>query len=90
MYDTILNHPVDRLFNEDVSISINTDARTISNTTLLNEYEWLNSTFKWNLPHFLKCNREAIKHAFTTSQIKKIFYKKLRKLTLYKFKVRIF
>lgn len=62
--DTIKDHPVNKIYNTGVSMSVNTDCRTISDTTLNKEYGLLSRTFNWEKAHFLKCNLEAIRHAF--------------------------
>jgi len=62
--DNIENHPADRIYRSGVSMSINTDARTISDVTLTSEYDLLARLFQWQQGHFLHCNLEAIKHAF--------------------------
>lgn len=64
------NHPINELYNKGVSLSINTDARSILDITLEKEYNNLNKLFNWNKNQFLKCNLEAIDHAFTTESIK--------------------
>lgn len=64
IYDTIREHAVDQLYRSGLSISINTDARTISDVTLRKEYQNLIDTFQWEKAHFLKCNLEALEHAF--------------------------
>lgn len=69
--DKIENHPVDKIYNHGVSMSINTDAKAISNVTLSSEYQLLNQQFKWDLAHFKKCNLEAIKHSFSSEATKK-------------------
>lgn len=71
VFDKIEDHTVDKIYNSDVSMSINTDGRTISNTTLLKEYYLMEEIFNWKKQHFKKCNLEAIKHSFTTEKIKK-------------------
>ena len=48
VFDKIENHSVNELFNSDVSISINTDGRTISNVTLTKEYHLMQDVFNWN------------------------------------------
>lgn len=68
--DKIENHPIDKIYNYGVSMSVNTDARTISNVSLTTEYKLLNKVFKWNLGYFKKCNIEAIKHSFATNEVK--------------------
>jgi adenosine deaminase len=64
VFDTIENHPANKIYNAGVSMSVNTDSRTITPTTLSAEYELLEKVFNWNKGHFLKCNLEAIRHAF--------------------------
>lgn len=75
--DKIENHPVDKIYKSGVSMSINTDARTISDVYLRNEYETLEKYFNWKKEHFLKCNLEAIKHAFISSEKKAILVQKI-------------
>ena len=66
MYPTIDQHPVDSLYRAGVSLSINTDGRTISNTTLDKEYTQIIDRFHWKKADFLACNLEAVDHAFTS------------------------
>ena len=68
--DTIRDHPADKIYKRGVSMSINTDARTISPVTLSSEYALLEKTFAWHKEHFLKCNLEAIDHAFCEDSLK--------------------
>lgn len=75
--NTIQDHPVDKLYQKGVSISINTDARTISNVTLTREYETLEKVFNWEIAHFLTCNLEAVEHAFISDEQKKRLKDKL-------------
>jgi adenosine deaminase len=57
-------HPVDRLLRAGVSLGINTDARTIANVTLDQEYDRLRQHFGWGAEDLLACNREALRAAF--------------------------
>ena len=57
-------HPVDRLLRAGVSLGINTDARTIANVTLYQEYDRLRQHFGWGAEDLLACNREALRAAF--------------------------
>ena len=43
----LLDHPVDQLFRAGVPLSVKTDARTISNVNLYDEYATLHRTFGW-------------------------------------------
>ncbi len=75
--DTIQHHPADKIYQKGISMSINTDARTISNVTLTNEYQTLEKIFKWKKDHFLKCNLEAIEHAFIPNEKKTILKERI-------------
>ncbi|QHT71340.1 adenosine deaminase [Rhodocytophaga rosea] len=70
VYPSITSHTVDTLYKTGISLSINTDARTISDTTLAQEYELLHKIFSWQESHFLQCNLYAIEAAFTTEAVK--------------------
>jgi adenosine deaminase len=69
-YDTYADHPIDRLYREGISIGVNTDARTISNITLSQEYEKLHQTFGWEAEDFFHCNRNALKAAFVSNDVR--------------------
>lgn len=77
VFDKIENHSVNKLYDKGVSLSINTDARTISNVTLKDEYKLLEKIFNWDLDHFNKCNLEAINHSFASEETKATLRKKL-------------
>lgn len=68
--DTIKDHPADRLYHHGVSMSINTDCRTISNVTLSSEYQLMQKEFGWQKEYFLHCNLEAITHSFCDEALK--------------------
>jgi adenosine deaminase len=61
---TYQDHPVDRLFRSGVSLGINTDARTITNVTLDQEYTRLRQNFDWNQEELMICNRAALQASF--------------------------
>ncbi|MBX2872895.1 MAG: adenosine deaminase [Saprospiraceae bacterium] len=77
IYDKIEDHRVDDIYQSGVSMSINTDARTISDVRLADEYATLKGVFGWDKARFLKCNLEAIKHAFTDEQTKEAVKRQL-------------
>lgn len=79
VYKKMEDHTVDNIYRYGVSMSINTDARTISDVTLADEYNTLESYFKWDKMHFLKCNLEAIDHAFINEEKKIMLKEKLIK-----------
>ena len=68
-YDTYADHPIDQLYQAGVSIGVNTDARTISNITLSQEYEKLHQTFGWETNDFLTCNQNALKASFISETV---------------------
>ena len=67
--DNINNHPIKKLYNDGVLVTINTDNRTVSNTTLTKEYELLKQ-IGFNENDFIKMNINAIKHAFIKEEEK--------------------
>jgi adenosine deaminase len=64
------DHAVDRLFRSGVSLGINTDARTITNVTLEQEYDQLRTHFGWCDDELLSCNREALRAAFLEEPVR--------------------
>lgn len=68
--NTIKDHPADKIYHWGVSMSVNTDARTITPVTLSSEYSVLEKTFNWTKEYFLKCNLEAIAHSFCDAALK--------------------
>ena len=70
VYDRFKDHPIDQLFKKGLSISINSDGRTISDTSLNNEYDKIKSYFCWSNQDFLKCNINAMKASFTDQKTK--------------------
>lgn len=68
--NTISDHPANRIFNHGVSMSINTDSRTVSKITLSGEYHVMENEFAWTKEHFLRCNLEAIQHSFCDELLK--------------------
>lgn len=70
IFENYSQHSVNDLYKKGVTICINTDGRTISNTTLAKEYEHLHHAFGWNLEHFKQFNLNAIEYAFTSDEIK--------------------
>ncbi len=71
VFPTIREHSCTKIYQSGVSMSINTDARTISNVSLTDEYQLLAEVFAWEKQHFLNCNLEAIRHAFISEPEKR-------------------
>jgi adenosine deaminase len=70
VYPTLEDHRIMDLLAHDVSLSINTDARSISGSTLASEYAKLNKLFGWKKEDFLRANLEAVRHAFVDDETK--------------------
>ena len=70
VFDTIHDHSGNLIYEKGISMSLNTDGRTVSNVDLAHEYEVMRKEFDWTLAHFKRCNLEAIRHAFTTEEVK--------------------
>ena len=77
VYPELADHPIDKLFRSGISIGINTDARTISDVTLEDEYKKLAHTFHWDKPEFLACNLASVDHAFTQPDVKAVLRQRL-------------
>ena len=78
VFHQIHDHNINKIFESGVSMSVNTDCRTISDVTLDSEYQLLHEVFRWSSEHFYRCNMEAIKHAFCDEIVKREVQKKLR------------
>jgi len=78
VYEKMTDHTVDTLFESGISLSINTDTRTISDVTLDEEYQMMGNIFDWDTDELLKSNLEAITHAFTDDETKKQLKKRVK------------
>jgi len=70
VYNNYNEHPIDKLYNNDISIGINSDGRAISNTDLNKEYSLLSKYYSWGNKHFLNCNLNAINASFASQKVK--------------------
>jgi adenosine deaminase len=79
MYPTYHDHPIDQLYKAGVSLSVNTDTRTITNVGLNEEYRKLQDMFGWTVQDFYRCNVEALNAAFIPDSLKNELKQKLDK-----------
>lgn len=70
LYDTYADHPIDRLYRAGLSVGVNSDARTLADVTLSQEYARLHHTFCWGPQDFYRCNRNALNAAFLTDPVR--------------------
>lgn len=62
--DSYSSHPIKNLYDLGISLSINTDNRTVSNISLTEEYQNLEKYLGFNKKDFYKMNIDAVKHSF--------------------------
>ena len=75
--DEYENHPILKLYNLGVPISINTDNSTVSSVTLVEEYLKLYEVFKFTIHDYIEMNKNAIKYSFLNDAEKDILYQRL-------------
>ncbi len=78
--DSYKSHPIRKIYDLGVPLSINTDNRTVSNTTLKKEYKNLEVNLEFNTEDFVKTNKQAISHAFISENEKKDLLNKFNSL----------
>ena len=64
MYENLSNHPIKKLYEMGLLVTLNTDNRTVSNTTLTKSYQDLQEIFSFTEQDFLKMNENALQSAF--------------------------
>ena len=69
-FNNFLEHTLNQINDSSISLSLNTDGRTISNTTLSKEYLIAYKEFNWDLKKLKKTNLEAIKFSFSSEETK--------------------
>ena len=68
--NSISEHPIKKLVDAGVLVTISTDNRTVSETSLEHEYELLRNEFGFNDNDFIKFNLNAINAAFISDEEK--------------------
>lgn len=77
---TIADFPYLLMEATGVMLSINTDNRTVSDTTLTKEYNLYHQYFGTSVADFYRHNQNAIEASFASDQEKKVVLKKLKEL----------
>ncbi|MBP5683740.1 MAG: hypothetical protein J6X02_00610 [Bacilli bacterium] len=72
----ISNHPINFFKRNDFNVCINSDNSTISNISLIDEYQLLSDTFHFTIDNFRKMNLNAINSSFLSKE-EKDKYRKL-------------
>lgn len=77
--DKYINHPIKKLRDKGVLLTINTDNRTVSNITLNEEYRLLQNNFSFTNKDFEEFNINAINSSFLKEEEKQeLLYKLLK------------
>jgi adenosine deaminase len=79
IFDTYADHPIDTFYRAGIPLSVNTDARTLVNVTLSQEYAKLHETFGWDTEDFYQCNRNGLKAAFVEDGVRERLLAQLAK-----------
>ncbi|MGF1733448.1 adenosine deaminase [Photobacterium kasasachensis] len=77
VFGTIQEHSVDKLKRAGVKLNINTDARTIADTTLNKEYQLLHDVFGWQEADFIQTNLDALDASFVSPQLRESLKQKV-------------
>jgi len=64
IYHQLADHPIDILYKSGIAVSVNTDNRLMSATSITNEFSGLQDTFKWGIDDFRAVTRVAARAAF--------------------------
>lgn len=67
---SIDKHPIKKLIDNGVLVTINTDNRTVSHTSLNHEYQILQDTFGFTKEDFKRFNLNAIEVSFSDEELK--------------------
>jgi len=65
---SLAEHPIDRYLKQDLPVTVNTDGRTTSNTTLTREYLKLIPQFGWGLEQIQRTVLTAAASAFISNE----------------------
>lgn len=76
--DKINNHPIKYLIENGIKVCINTDNRTVSNTTLSKEYKMLINELGLSIEDIINCNMNAIEGSFLSEEEKEYLMNKYR------------
>jgi len=68
--NSLAEHPIDRLFRKGLHVTVNTDCRTVSLTTLTKEFERLQNAFHWAAEEFHQCQRNSAEAAFVSEEVR--------------------
>jgi len=68
--DSLTEHPVNDFYRDGIPVTINTDNRTVSNTTMTDEVRKVMETFNLTHEDYFNIYKTSVEQAFTTAEIK--------------------
>lgn len=74
------HHPIKKLYDRGVKVSVNTDNRTVSNISLTEEYSSLINYLDFTIDDLYQMNLNAIDYAFISEEEKEELRKKIKNL----------
>ncbi|GGE39357.1 adenosine deaminase [Actibacterium pelagium] len=77
VYNSLKDHPVAKLRDAGVPVTVSTDDPPFFHTTMTREYDMLAETFGWSEAEFSDLNKTAAKAAFCTDETREKVLKKL-------------
>ena len=77
-FDLFTDHPINEIYDSSISLSLNTDGRAISNTSLSKEYAIAHNELNWSMEKIIQSNLNAVEHSFTSNEIKEKLRKQLK------------
>lgn len=63
-------HPMNQYFQNGIKVTMNTDNRTVSNTTMNEEFDQMYRFFNWNDAEVLSVFKQSIEASFASDEIK--------------------
>ncbi|MCK8060120.1 MULTISPECIES: adenosine deaminase [unclassified Fusibacter] len=63
-------HPIDDFYKDDLLVMVNTDNRTVSDTTMTKEFERIEEAFHWNESDFNRIFEISIEASYASDEVK--------------------
>jgi adenosine deaminase len=67
---SLAKHPAPRLLRQGLRVTISTDARTTSDSSVTQEFETMQRHHGWGLAEFWACQRNAAQAAFVPESVR--------------------
>jgi adenosine deaminase len=77
VYPSLAEHPIAKLRDAGVKVTVSTDDPPFFNTTMTSEFEQLERVFGWGVNDFKQLNQAALKAAFCDAATKDLIAKRL-------------